>query len=245
MHPHERLAEALRPIVDAPWMQAAWVGGSAAFGRADALSDLDLQLVCDPERAGEAFALVERRLEELGGVAVVYPLSTADYVQRFYQLRAFPETCMLDLCVMRPDRLRPYLDPVRHGRPVVWFDRAGILGPVDDESLAAGFAARRAALRDKVRVHGHIPEKALDRGHLLEAVDAYQRLLLAPLVELLRARRSPRRQDFGMRYLELDLPPEDVARLHRLGLPGSAEGLRIAIRDTRAWLADLTGTVPP
>jgi hypothetical protein len=149
---------------------------------------------------------------------------------------------MLDLCVMRPDRLRPFLDPVRHGAPLVWFDRVGALRPIDDETLAASFAARRAALRDRVRVHGHIPEKALDRGHLVEAIDAYQRMLLAPLVELLRAEHCPRRQDFGFRYLELDLPPEVVARLERLSLPGSADGLRFAIREIRAWLADLTGT---
>lgn len=239
--PRARLVTALRAAVEVPWIDAAWVGGSEAFGRQDAWSDVDLQLLCDPARSGDAFALVEGCLAQQGGIEAVWePPPNPDFAQRFYRVAGFPEFCMVDLCVMVPERLAPWLDPERHGRPTVWFDRVGAVRPVRDEGLDDRLAARRAQLVARVELLGHLPAKALARGHRVEAVDTYQRLLVAPLVELLRARHCPRRQDYGLRYLEVDLPAEVVARLERLSLPADERALAEAIDEVRAWLRELT-----
>ncbi len=236
----ERIAAALRAAVDVPWIDAAWVGGSEAFGRNDAWSDVDLQLLLDPDRHAEAFALVEACLEALGGIDAVYESDPfPDFAQRFYRVVGAPEWCMVDLALMRPERLAPWLDPDRHGRPVVWFDRRGALVPTRDPSLEERFAVRRSRLLARVDLHGHLPGKELARGRVVEAVDAYHRHLLTPLVELLRAEHCPRRQDFGRRYVELDLPAEVVARLERLSLVGSTAELAERIAEARAWIVAL------
>lgn len=229
----------LRDRVDVPWIDAAWIGGSDAFGRADARSDVDLSVLVDPDRGDDAFALVEAALAEVGGIDAVYRVPEPTWHghrQAFYQLRGLPESAMVDLCVMRADRLAPFLDPVRHGRPIVWFDRVGAVVPTPDETLGATFRTRLATLRDRTRLLAHLPAKAAARGRIAEAADLYQRLLLAPLVEVLRARHDPHRQDFGFRYLPEDLPPDLVARIDALSVPGGPDALVIAIDEVRAWL---------
>jgi hypothetical protein len=67
-------------------------------------------------------------------------------------------------------------------------------------------------------------------------VDGYHKFLLMPLVEVLRARYCPLRQDYGMRYLRHDLPSEVVDELERLVLPASREELQAAISSVRTWL---------
>lgn len=230
------LREALEP---AAWIHAAWVGGSDAFGRADARSDVDLQVLVEPEHGDRAFALIEAVIDGLGGAAHVWRVPEPAWHgmrQRFYQLRALPETAMLDVCVARLDRLAPWLDPDRHGRPVIWFDRIGALVPTPDPDLEAGFDRRAEQIVARTRLLAHLPAKALARGRLIEAVDGHHRFLLGPLVELLRRRYDPRRQDYALRYLPEDLPAPVLARLEPLFLTGDAGSLARAQAEARAWL---------
>lgn len=234
------LVEALRAALEAaPEVEAAFLGGSQAFGRADALSDIDLVAVVPPEHAEAVFARIEAAIEGCGGVRARYHVPTAltpDFTQRFYQVAGLPETLMVDVALMRPDRLDTWLDPVRHGQPVVLFDRHGRLRPVHDERLEPVFAERLAQIRARARLLAHIPGKNLARGNLVEAFDSYFKLLVVPLVEVLRARHCPRRQDFGLRYLHLDLPAEVHDRLAALLFARDAEQLGQHIAEARAWL---------
>ena len=232
------LRDALTPHT---WIDAAWVAGSDAFGRADDLSDVDLQLLVAPELGDRAFATVEAVIEDLGGATHVWRVPEPAWHglrQRFYQLRALPETAMLDVCVARLDRLAPRLEPTRHGQPVIWFDRIGALMPTPDPTLQETFDRRTEQLVARAHLLAHLPEKALARGRLIEAVDAYHRFLLAPLVELLRRRVSPLRQDFGFRYLPEDLPADALARLEPLFLAGEPQTLGRVIAEARAWLTE-------
>lgn len=222
-----------------PAVRAAWLGGSEAFGRSDAHSDIDLVAVVPPEAVGEVFSALEAYLHGVAGIRARYHVPAAvtpDFTQRFYQLVDQPESLMIDVALMRPDRLAIWLDPVRHGLPVVLLDPEGLLVPVDDLRLPALFAERLEQIRARAVMYGHIPGKALVRGNLLEALDTWSRFLVAPLVEVLRARYCPRRQDFGMRYLPLDLPPEVYARLCALLLGADSATLGAKIDEARGWL---------
>lgn len=236
----ETLLLALRTAVcGSDLVRAAWVGGSDATGRTDALSDIDLQLLTRDEDSDAAFALVEDALRGLSGLDAVLRMPDtpdAPYRQRFYRVSGAPEHLMVDLCVMREDKLAAFLDPSRHGSPAVWLDREGILRWAPDASISAVLAARRALLVEKASLLAHIPAKALARGQLIEATEMWWRLLVAPLVEALRARWCPERQDFGLRYLERDLPPDVYERLQRLLVPDSGMPLQQRISETRAWL---------
>lgn len=237
----EALTETLRAL---PEVRAAFLGGSDAFGRADALSDIDLVAVVPPEHAEAAFAAIEARLAALAGVRASFQVPAAltpDFSQRFYQLQGLPETLLVDLALMRPDRLEIWLDPVRHGTPVVLFDHEDRLRPAPDGRLGPALAERLAQIRARTRLFAHLPAKNLARGNPLEAFDTYYRFLLGPLVEVLRARHCPARQDFGMRYLPLDLPAEVVARLEPFFFVADRDALGPKIVEARAWLESELG----
>jgi predicted nucleotidyltransferase len=55
----EVLRDALLPL---SWVNAAWLGGSDAFGRADELSDVDLQVDVDDGHVAATFGAVEAAL---------------------------------------------------------------------------------------------------------------------------------------------------------------------------------------
>lgn len=201
-----------------PSFRAAWIGGGAAFGRVDRYSDVDLCVLCDPAHSDDAFAAVE---------AAIVPISLRYHIpepawhgmrQRFYRLQDADHHLFVDFCVMPPDRLAQFMEPVRHGRPIVLFDRAGELVPAEPAAeLQARLDRRLESAVQRFQFFSRtMVERAVGRGKFVEAVGAWHGMVLLPLVEVLRARHSPLRQDYGLRYSDLDLPPRVYAQLEHL-----------------------------
>ena len=69
------VTEALEPH---PWAGAAWLGGSDAFGRADELSDVDLQVDVDDGYVAATFGAVEAALAAASPIVarLVLPMPT-------------------------------------------------------------------------------------------------------------------------------------------------------------------------
>jgi hypothetical protein len=195
-----------------PFAEAAWVGGGAAFGRVDRWSDVDFQIVCDAEHAEEAFTAIEAVLRIELTVRGTGPLR-----QRFYRLRGEDPHLFVDFCVIPRSELAPYLDPVRHGLPRVLFDRAGVLEPKSDVP-ELDTRLERAVARFRFFARAMV-ERNVGRGKVVELAGVWQSFVIAPLVEVLRAVHSPERQDFGLRYTDLDLPGEVYATLERIVAP--------------------------
>src|SRR5262245_51710094 len=93
----ERAADPRAPLIDAlyrrfkaeSWVRAAWLGGSDASGRADALSDVDLVLLVEDDAVERAFAATEEALREIASVARSLRLPEPTWhghAQAFYQL---------------------------------------------------------------------------------------------------------------------------------------------------------------
>ncbi len=204
---------------------AAWEGGSAAWGRADAWSDADLQLLAaddDPATTQAIFAAVEAMLAAEGGITRRYAVPEPawhGHSQRFYHLAAAGAFVMLDLVVVRPGVPERFLAPQQHGRARVLFDR-GAPGAPHTAPPPFDAAAHRARLQRALDDHRArfdlfqpLVVKEVARGRFLDALGFYHGLTLRPLVAVLGIRHRPLRFDFGLRYLHLDLPPADAERL--------------------------------
>ena len=95
----EVLREALLPL---SWVNAAWLGGSDAFGRSDELSDVDLQVDVDDGHVAATFGAVEDALAAASPIVarLVMPMPTwHGHAQRFYRLCDTAETCAVDVVV--------------------------------------------------------------------------------------------------------------------------------------------------
>lgn len=229
--PRERILAALQAALEPlPYARAFWEGGSAAFGRLDQYSDLDLHVDAEDDRVEDVFRAAEGALHALSPIEGRWRLSEPTWhghSQCFYRLRDAGPYLLVDFVVMQRSSKNRFAEVERHGQPRVLFDKAGVVRPtsVDRAALAERLVARRAEIEARVRLLAPFVEKELRRGNPLAALEFYRGLVLAPLHELVRSLHAPATHDFGLRYAQRDLPPPMVERLEGLAFVRSADDL--------------------
>ena len=244
----ELLRRALEPLA---YVNAAWLGGSDAFGRADELSDVDLQVDVDDGHVAATFGAVEAALAAASPIVarLVMPMPTwHGHAQRFYRLRDTAEFTAVDVVVFeRSDPRRYYNHAERHGSPLVLFDRAGILRPatLDPAELAAVLAREVAGIREQLPFTLPLVAKEVRRGDALAALGAYLRHVLRPLVTLYRVRHTPARHDIGTRYTRDDLPAEVQETLRQLSFVADLDDLAAKLPRAERLLRDLLDQLGP
>jgi hypothetical protein len=232
---------ALEPLPD---VLAGWEGGSAAFGAVDSYSDIDLFfLVNDGAKFEQLYATVAASLRKLSPITACHDMAAG----RYYQLKAAGEYLMVDLCLLRvsaPDR---YLDVERHGRVRPLFDKGEWLHPRSSDltTVANKREERRRELQEWFIASQIFVNKAIRRGHRAEALAAYWAATLKPLAELLRMRHSPARWDFGMRYMDRDLPPATYQKFCDLMFVRDLMDLEAKRVAAGAWGAELLRELEP
>jgi hypothetical protein len=217
-------------------VEAVFEGGSAATGRLDEFSDIDWVMVAPLEHAADLFQAVERAADTVSPIVhrwKVDPVGFAEMAQRLYLLRDAPPYFMLDCAVVSRDGLKPFLERERHGEPVVYLDRAGIVRPrsIDQGHWAAKRAHRVDQLRGLVPIFDALVAKELARGRGIEAAGFYQTLVRA-LIETIGIAERPDRFDFGWRYLERELSPESQRLIESFAVvagPGALNDKRSAV----------------
>jgi hypothetical protein len=212
------------------WCDALWEGGSAAFGRADSYSDVDLSLQVEPGRRDEAIALADEALAALSRVELRWRVPEPawhGHSQCFWRLADAGEYLLVDLAVMERGSAERFLERERHGDAVPLFDKGDwvVAEPLDEVELAASLRAKVETLRVVFPLFQCLAKKEVARGRFLEAAAAWHGHVLRPLVTLLRIRWSPARHDFGFRLIHEDLPAAVVEELRPLAWPAGPESL--------------------
>jgi hypothetical protein len=208
--------------------RAAWLGGADATGRADEHSDLDVVVIVGEGRDEEALAAIETSLGAIAPIGGRYRLPSPTWhghEQMFWVLDGYGMAGLVDLVVLHPGEQGRWLVAERHGEARVLVDRDGLIkaAPLDREELGRTIEKRVADLRARVPVLAPLALKEAQRGRALDALNFYHGLVLRPLVEMLRIVHCPERWDYGMRYLDRDLPEEVHARVRELAFVGSCE----------------------
>lgn len=226
---------------------AFWEAGSLAMGRADEWSDLDMQILTRDGAAEAVQSVVEDVLRTLGTIDAEYVLPAPTWhghVQVFYRLAEADPLWLVDLVIMEEKSRLRFLEPELHGRPVTYIDRPGVVRPTpaDADEFARVLQRRIAALRVVPELFHRFVEKELWRGRPIDALASYQGLVQR-VVEALRILHCPWRYNFGLRYLQHDLPPEEYARVLALVYVGSPESLLDQKADLMALLAETVGKV--
>lgn len=226
-----QMLDALHEALGAdPGVRAVWIAGSAATGRLDEYSDIDLMCAAADDHVEETIALVRRTLESLSPIEIEWRLPAPTWhghEQAFYRLRDAGPHLLLDLLVMKLSAAPAsrFLEHERHGVPRVLLDRDGfvVAQPMDRAAHEAKLRARLERLRSSFPLLQTIVTRAIARNQPCDAAYFYMQLSLLPVVEVLRMLHSPDRFDFGMRYLRDDLPAIEYARVCGLALPEGCE----------------------
>ena len=200
-------------------VDAAWEGGSAAFGSEDELSDIDAVAVVADDAVERAFSHIEAALDALSPVTLRYDTpATVGFAQKFYRLRDAGEFLVVDLVFIRRSDPLLFRELELHGHGCIWFDRRAVLveshlDAVRDMELAR---ARVHTLAAAFSMFQHIVTKERLRGRSVEALVFYHSMTWRPLVEALRLLHGPQRRIFGPRYLARDLPATVCHRIEAL-----------------------------
>lgn len=212
-----------------PDLRVVFVGGSAVTGGYDEHSDLDVEVLATPGEAVSAYRrLLEAALRDFR-VFAVWELPEAtwpDGRQAFLNLTpdagdlSVP-TRIIDLHVSELADHHRIVDPRRHGEPLVVHDPDGLveLRPDDEETMERERTEAVTQIAARRPTAGWLVNRAIARGQLAEAVVFHLQFAVNPLVRLLRIVHCRARHDFGLRYLDVDLPPGYAARVEAV-LPG-------------------------
>ncbi len=208
----QAISHALQPMA---CVLAVWKGGSAAFNTEDAYSDIDLNVLLDDASPEEpVYAAVQSALGAISPVVATHPQPPG----RYFKLQDGGDHLLVDVCLYRPQNLPECLNTARHGAILPLFDKGQWL-QTPPSTQAAQDAARTQRLRQHQQwfsISQTFVRKAIARGRHIEALASFWGYTLKPLVELLRMQHCPARWDFGMRYLDRDLPAPVYAKLQDL-----------------------------
>ena len=227
----DALSNALQPL---PHVLAGWESGSVAFNLVDEYSDIDLNfLLDDATPVDPLYAVVESALETVSPIAARH----SEPPGRYFKLMDGGDFLLVDVCIFRTGNFRERLDIERHGKIRPLFDKAQWLG--SDTSAAVSQVASQAKRLDDLEawfsVSQNFVRKAIIRGQEVEALAAFWGYTLKPLVELLRMRYCPVRWDFGMRYLQRDLPGPVYDELRDIMFVGYSDDLAEHLAKAIAW----------
>ena len=226
----DAVTQALRPL---PTVFAGCDGGSAAFGAVDAYSDIDLEyVVADDASFDDLYALAERAIETASPITASHtPLKS-----RYYKLKDGGDFLLVDLIFFRVGDPDGHLDIERRGNRLTLFDKGNWLRrPLDGRALATQRDQRYHELQTWFPMSQVFVRKAILRGQHVEAVNAFWACTLKPLAELLRMRYCPVRWDFGVRYLDRDLPPAVYDQVRDLALVSDIGDLEVKLARATAW----------
>lgn len=233
----DAVTQALMPL---PTVFAGWEGGSAAFGAVDAYSDIDLiYIVADDAAFGDLYAIAERAIEAVSPITASHTPPSG--VGLYYKLKDGGDFFLVDLIFFRAEEPDHQLDLERHGQKLPLFDKGDWLRPkpLDEGALAARRDRRYRDLQTWFHINQVFVRKAILRGQHVEAISAFWACTLRPLADLLRMRYCPVRWDFGVRYLDRDLPPAVYDQFRDLALVSDLRDLEVKLARATVWGAEL------
>lgn len=201
---------------------AFWQGGSAAFNRLDEWSDLDTVLIVQDGLEHQAMQLAEKVLEADFGIEEKFEIDPPHWpgmVQTFFKLKNTSPYLLIDFSVLGLSAEDKFAAPEIHGTAQVVFDKKQVLQNIpliNVTELKQKLKTRISKHKKRIAFFSTLVDKEINRGKPMDAFAFYWAYSLNPLIEILRIKHSPYHWNFGMRYLQEDLPKDISAKLQPL-----------------------------
>jgi hypothetical protein len=224
----EIIATLTSTLIQESFIRAAWLGGSDASGRTDQWSDIDLQMVVEDTMVEKAFDIFHHHLTMLSPIQYVFRLSSPTWhghEQEFVSLRYADPCHLIDLVIMKLSSENWFLEKERHGEPLILFDKDDLVHPpqFDTQAHNIRMQKRLERLRTVFPLFQNFVSKAVKRNDHVDAVQSLLTYTIRPFIELARMRYSPSVFDYGLRYLDRDIPQDLHDEMKRLILPRTVD----------------------
>jgi predicted nucleotidyltransferase len=223
---------------------ALFEGGSVATGNADALSDIDIQLICEDHAVNRTFQLLQHYLDQTYELEKAFRVPEPTYhghAQSFYFLKSFPPLIYMDVVVQkRNTNASRILETDRHGKAKIWFDKEGlvVLQPSEPKWISnrVHHAYHQCAYARYILDVEF--KKAIQRGLPIEAQEVYRSVLMR-LAVLLNIKFRPAQFDFGFRYAHRVYPTAVVNQVEHLLTSHDQEMIITSFNTALEWYDDL------
>jgi len=217
---------------------ALWESGSEVFGRTDEYSDIDLEAIIVPGQLEAMTQLARLTLSIIAPISHEYQQRTSDGgVQFFWQCMGVPALNYVDMTFTEQKNVALRLGAHGEGKPIIHFDKCGCLDVREEtlEEMRWRVRQRVNELAATFNLHPCLVEKHIVRGHVLHAYGQYQRVMISPLIELLRIKYCPQRSSWQTTYIQWDLPVEIQERLRPLVMVNSLEEMAANLPVIMTW----------
>jgi predicted nucleotidyltransferase len=241
----DTIIETLKPL---EYVDALWEGGAASWKRVDEWSDIDLYVVCDDERVEDTFNVIEKAVTSLSPIEVKFRMPEPAWhgaSQVFLRLRDASPFLFLDIAVMKRSSKEKFLQYQIHGKPLVHFDKTGVVKdePVEPAAYLKQIETRLEFLKATFNLFQVLVLKEINRGNDMEALSYYLSYVYRPLVEVLRIKHSPWHYRFFTTYIYYEMPADVVARLHRLYFVHDVGALAKCREEAESWFWETVDSI--
>jgi hypothetical protein len=158
--------------------------------------------------------------------------------QRVYRPTRAPRWLDLDIGIFDESADDLYLQPQRHGRATILFDRTE---PRRTSQAKFDEAAHRQRMREALHqeimrwnLYREFVAKELARGRTIDAFGFYLGFAVRPVLTVLGMLHRPDRFDYGFRYVKDELPADAVKQVERLCYVGLPEELLSRVDEANA-----------
>ncbi|MGB7055332.1 MAG: nucleotidyltransferase domain-containing protein [bacterium] len=238
----------VKTLMPLAYVHAVWEGGAVSWERLDEWSDIDMYVVCDDGRVEDTFNVMEKAVCSLSEIDLKFRMPEPAWhgaSQVFLRLKNTSPFHFLDIAVMKRSSKEKFLQYGIHGKPLVHFDKIGIVkdNPVEPEGYFEQVKTRLETLKATFELFQVLVLKEINRGNAIEALSYYLTYVYRPLVEVLRIKHCPWHYRFFTTYLYYEMPAEVVQRLHSLYFVSDVNALRKCREHAETWFWETVHTL--
>ena len=216
----QSIISSLKVLEKDPKVHACWLEGANAHGRVDKYSDIDIWIDVEDNYVPKAFKKIEKLLENIGEIDYSFEKkhSNSKIRQRFYHLEGCSRFLIVDICVQKHSRVFWYTYGYKDEKVLVLFDKAKVIKfhKFNKLKLKKETTEQIRKLDQSFSFFQVWVDKEMNRKHFLEALDAYHRKILEPLVHLIRLKYQPTKSEFHLSNISSDVPKPIVKKLEDL-----------------------------
>lgn len=231
----KKIIEVLKNTLEAsPKVLAAFLAGSDAQNKLDKYSDIDFDIVLNPEDVEEVEKIVRKTLETISPIKTEFKTSPSGTLTIIYLFKNFSKFLHVDvLFITNPEN-------INDSEINVLFDKKGIVKPkeISEKDIEEKIKQRVERIEKYSEPRESYIEKPLFRGQYREAEEQYRNLVLKPLIEALRLKYCPKKSDYHVKDVEKDLPEEVAKKLDDLFNVPTIKELEKKYKQAKEWLND-------
>ncbi len=209
---------------------AFWLEGADVHNRVDEYSDIDIWIDVEDNHESEILNEIEVILSELGKIDFTHEInhSHPKIRQKFFHLEGTSEFLIIDICLQSHSRIFWYREGFQDEKAKIIFDKSNVIQykQVNQQEFDEEISTRIKELKKTFLFFQAWVKKSINRNNFLEALGSYHEKVLQPLVEILRIKHQPTKNDFYLKDISKDIPKKLLSELEDLYKITSIEDIK-------------------